>query len=40
MIRVRENAESIALYAGEPDEMRLLGNAFGQIYAIWWDYMN
>jgi vitamin B12/bleomycin/antimicrobial peptide transport system ATP-binding/permease protein len=40
MIRVRENAESIALYKGEPDENRRLGNAFGRVYAIWWDYMN
>lgn len=39
MIRVRENAESIALYEGEPDEERRLGTAFGRIYATWWDYM-
>ena len=36
MIRVRENAESIALYKGEPDEERRLGGAFARIYANWW----
>ena len=40
MIRVRENAESIALYKGEPDEERRLGSAFERVYATWWDYMN
>ena len=40
MIRVRENAESIALYEGEPDEERRLGSAFSRVYATWWDYMN
>ncbi|MBK8174414.1 MAG: ABC transporter ATP-binding protein/permease [Rhodospirillales bacterium] len=39
MIRVRENAESIALYGGEPDEGRRLQGAFQAIYRIWWDYM-
>ena len=39
MIRVRENAESVALYEGEPDEERRLSTAFGRIYATWWDYM-
>ena len=39
MVRVRENAESIALYGGEPDEERRLGGAFGRIYDNWWDYM-
>lgn len=39
MIRVRENAESIALYRGEPDEVRRLGGAFDRIYDVWWDYM-
>jgi vitamin B12/bleomycin/antimicrobial peptide transport system ATP-binding/permease protein len=39
MVRVRENAESIALYNGERDEMRRLDNAFRRIYATWWDYM-
>jgi vitamin B12/bleomycin/antimicrobial peptide transport system ATP-binding/permease protein len=39
MIRVRENAESIALYNGERDEERGLTGAFGRIYATWWSYM-
>ena len=32
MTRVRENAESIALYKGEADERRRLRGAFGRIY--------
>ena len=39
MIRVRENAESIALYNGERDEVRRLDDAFRRVYAIWWEYM-
>lgn len=39
MVRVRENAESIALYRGEPDEGRRLDGAFARIYAVWWQYM-
>ena len=39
MVRVRENAESIALYRGEPDEERRLERAFRHIYDVWWDYM-
>lgn len=39
MVRVRENAESIALYGGEPDERRRLHEAFARIYETWWDYM-
>jgi putative ATP-binding cassette transporter len=39
MVRVRENAESIALYRGEPDEERRLEGAFAKIYQVWWDYM-
>lgn len=39
MVRVRENAESIALYNGEKDEERTIGSAFQRIYAIWWEYM-
>jgi len=39
MVRVRENAESIALYSGERDEIDRLDGAFGRIYAIWWQYM-
>ena len=40
MIRVRENAESIALYDGESDEERRLGGAFARVYETWWAYMN
>ena len=39
MIRIRENAESIALYRGERDEERGLKGAFGRIYDIWWANM-
>jgi vitamin B12/bleomycin/antimicrobial peptide transport system ATP-binding/permease protein len=39
MVRVRENAESIALYNGEQDEARRLDDAFRRVYATWWDYM-
>ena len=36
MVRIRENAESIALYRGEPDEERRLRSAFARIYDTWW----
>jgi len=39
MIRIRENAESIALYAGEQDEEVQLRTAFGQIWRTWWRLM-
>lgn len=39
MVRVRENAESIALYNGERGEIGRLDGAFGRIYAVWWQYM-
>jgi putative ATP-binding cassette transporter len=39
MVRVRENAESIALYGGESDEKRRLDGAFGHIFTVWWDFM-
>ena len=39
MIRVRENAESIALYRGEADERRLLAGAFAQLRANWFRLM-
>ena len=39
MVRVREHAESIALYGGEPDEQRRLGGAFESIFGTWWDFM-
>jgi vitamin B12/bleomycin/antimicrobial peptide transport system ATP-binding/permease protein len=39
MVRIRENAESIALYRGEPDEERRLNSAFSRIYGVWWELM-
>jgi len=39
MVRIRENAESIALYRGEPDEERNLRGTFARIYGAWWDFM-
>src|SRR5262245_4195649 len=39
MVRIRENAESIALYHGEPVEARRLRGAFSRIFATWWAYM-
>ena len=39
MVRIRENAESIALYHGEPVEERRLRGAFSRIFATWWAYM-
>ena len=39
MIRIRENAESIALYGGEKDEELQLRTAFGQIWRTWWRLM-
>jgi putative ATP-binding cassette transporter len=39
MIRVRENAESIALYGGERDEEESLKTSFGHIWGTWWRLM-
>ena len=39
MTRIRENAESIALYRGENDEERGLRGAFTRIYVTWWEFM-
>jgi putative ATP-binding cassette transporter len=39
MVRIRENAESIALYRGEADEERRLRSAFGRIFETWWSLM-
>ena len=39
MVRIRENAESIALYRGEADEERSLRGAFARIYGTWWELM-
>jgi putative ATP-binding cassette transporter len=39
MVRIREHAESIALYRGEADEERRLRGAFARIYDTWWQFM-
>jgi putative ATP-binding cassette transporter len=39
MVRIRENAESIALYRGEAGEERRLRSAFARIYDTWWSFM-
>ncbi|WP_460150354.1 ABC transporter ATP-binding protein/permease, partial [Pseudomonas sp. H2_A10] len=39
MVRVRENAESIALYNGEPNEKQRLSARFGKVWHNYWDIM-
>ncbi|MBT2371048.1 ABC transporter ATP-binding protein/permease [Pseudomonas fluorescens] len=39
MVRVRENAESIALYNGEPNENQRLSTRFGKVWHNFWDIM-
>ncbi len=39
MVRIRENAESIALYNGEPNENRRLSDRFGLVWHNFWDIM-
>ena len=39
MVRVRENAESIALYNGEPNENQRLSARFGKVWHNYWDIM-
>lgn len=39
MVRVRENAESIALYNGEPNEHQRLNARFGKVWHNYWDIM-
>ncbi|HSB82591.1 MAG TPA: ABC transporter ATP-binding protein/permease [Candidatus Methylomirabilis sp.] len=39
MIRIRENAESVALYGGESDEQEQLRVSFGHIWRTWWRLM-
>jgi putative ATP-binding cassette transporter len=39
MVRIRENAESIALYNGEPNENRRLSGRFGMVWHNFWDIM-
>lgn len=39
MVRVRENAEGIALYGGERDERATLDDRFQAVVTNWWTYM-
>lgn len=39
MVRVRENAESIALYNGEPNEKQRLSARFSKVWQNFWDIM-
>ena len=39
LVRFRENAESIALYSGEADEIRGLEHRFSDVVANWWAIM-
>jgi putative ATP-binding cassette transporter len=39
LIRIRENAEPVALYRGEPQERAHLANRFERIRENWWDIM-
>jgi len=39
MSRLKENAESVALYRGEADEQRALLDRFGLIWVNWWRMM-
>ncbi|UFH50152.1 ABC transporter ATP-binding protein/permease [Pseudomonas sp. KNUC1026] len=39
MVRIRENAESIALYNGEPNEHRRLSARFGAVWENFWQTM-
>jgi len=39
LVRFRENAEGVALYHGEADELRTFRQRFGNIVRNWWDIM-
>ncbi len=39
MVRIRENAESIALYDGEPTENKRLSARFGKVWSNFWSIM-
>jgi vitamin B12/bleomycin/antimicrobial peptide transport system ATP-binding/permease protein len=39
LVRVRENMEGIALYAGETEEKATLGHRFGAVIGNWWAIM-
>ncbi|MDA8231753.1 MAG: ABC transporter ATP-binding protein/permease [Magnetospirillum sp.] len=39
LVRLRENAEGVALYGGEADESQRLLGRFGRVVGNWWDIM-
>jgi len=39
LVRLRENAEGVALYRGEKDEGKVLENRFGHVVSNWWAIM-
>ena len=39
LVRFRENAEGVALYRGEGDELRSFRDRFGAVVRNWWDIM-
>ncbi|WP_426149793.1 ABC transporter ATP-binding protein/permease [Pseudomonas sp. DC3000-4b1] len=39
MVRIRENAETIALYNGEPNEQERLQGRFGRVWSNFWSLM-
>jgi len=39
MTRLRENAESVAFYKGEPAEREELDGLFDRVWQYWWDFM-
>lgn len=39
LVRLRENAEGVALYRGEADELRVFRTRFGSVIANWWEIM-
>ncbi|MGB6055483.1 MAG: ABC transporter ATP-binding protein/permease [Burkholderiaceae bacterium] len=39
LVRIRENAEAVALYRGEPEEQAQLEGRFERIRKNWWDIM-
>jgi vitamin B12/bleomycin/antimicrobial peptide transport system ATP-binding/permease protein len=40
LVRFRENAEGVALYRGEQDELRTFRTRFGNVVTNWWRIMN
>ncbi|MEO8004812.1 MAG: ABC transporter ATP-binding protein/permease [Betaproteobacteria bacterium] len=40
LVRFRENAEGVALYGGEHDELRNFRGRFGNVVTNWWRIMN